>query len=1002
MTVRMCEGSRPVDNAPATGAEVSKSQQVDNDTTTSKGFALMPAKWQIKKMLVPDSTTDNGVNKPLMSTYRVNRMFPIAANIAAVVFVFLLYFVYRITPVEEWQYLPDSERLVATIAFSIAAMSTTTVVITFIFWRHETGRVSGIVYAGLVVMIISMTTNGILAFAPTVVKNDPIIYSRVFLVRWCEWIPCSGLMTFLCDAVDVPRSKKAFRTALMYSLCQSVSCVFGLIFPYCPGVISWSIAIFWSCAAWAPIFPRLHYKYKIFRATPKGGSFAEMERYNRHKYSYELMLLCAMLWSFLVFAYFANGYAHVMLPEGHFLRPYSLAMYVDAAFDVMAKSLYMRQIMDTHRAVFESEGLAQRQLVELRRLMSVLWSSSSDMIVLSIKHELKCLTIFSPAFAGILTGQNPTSAAEERALIIEFERDFTDELFPQDQDDLPKVPSLGRIDKIYHIDSTDVAFDSHQEASAEARVEPDSFKAEIASNIVKEAWSFILDPPKDGSPLLPYDFDRPDGVRCSCEMKVVPHAENGMIAIVRDVSERFRRFEAERKAEAEALRRQKESQSVRNFIPFWIMIFRHILTQHFSVQQTRFVRHEVKNGLLVGIELIDSLRNAIDDIHKERQAPQAGSHELASVKKLEEGNQISDCWTRLGELDTNLHEVLDTVLAEAMARDVIHEVYHPRFESLDVVALLRSTGKNADRFPVRSPQPDIPYLRLDPQLLRYIHRNAVSNACKYGSQGGLVVTLVAYHTDTSEFELQVINDPGSGHEKLIELGNAAGDAVFEQGSRLHKDLSINDRYISSGDGAWIAQKCAKAMGGSCNIQFEPDMTVFAFKCPTEPLEPAEKAQTADFEVPPETLGVAIDDSKIQRKLMSRILGLIGVAEEHRMVIGEKPSDAYEMEKMIQDALKSRPNAKILVMVDENLDYGEKGEEVVIMSGSRIMKDILTALPPEDEKRVFALVRSANDSTSDLATYRSRTHGFFPKAPMNREKVREILAPLWAERFKNSQ
>ncbi len=378
------------------------------------------------------------------------------------------------------------------------------------------------------------------------------------------------------------------------------------------------------------------------------------------------------------------------------------------------------------------------------------------------------------------------------------------------------------------------------------------------------------------------------------------------------------------------------------------------------------------------------------------------STELALTTSGGTDENLSNCWRRLGELDNNLHEVLDTVLAEAMARDVINEVYHPRFESIDVVTLLRGACQHAERFPVSTTQHDLPFLRLDPQLLRYIHRNAVSNACKYGKQGCSVATLASYHSDTKEFELQVLNSPGDGHDKLKELGDAASDAVFEQGSRLHQDFRIKDRFISSGDGAWIAQKCAKAMGGGCRIKFEDDLTVFSFRCPTEPVIPEEKVQTIDFEVPPDTFALAIDDSNIQRKLMSRILGLVGVKDECKVVIGERPSDVFELEAIIMDLLKTKPESRILCIVDENLDYGEKGDEVVIMSGSRIMKDILTALPPELERRVCALVRSANDSTSDLATYLERTHGFFPKAPMNRERVREILAPLWAERFQKSK
>ena len=395
------------------------------------------------------------------------------------------------------------------------------------------------------------------------------------------------------------------------------------------------------------------------------------------------------------------------------------------------------------------------------------------------------------------------------------------------------------------------------------------------------------------------------------------------------------------------------------------------------------------------------MRNALDEIQKAKALESSTDLALATPGGGTSEN-LSNCWRRLGELDNNLHEVLDTVLAEAMARDVINEVYHPRLETIDVVTLLRGACQHAERFPISTKQPDMPFLRLDPQLLRYIHRNAVSNACKYGKQGGSVATLVAFYAETKEFELKVLNNPGEGHDKLKALGDAASDAVFEQGSRLHQNFRIKDRFISSGDGAWIAQKCAKAMGGTCRIRFEDDMTIFSFRCPTEAVIPEDKATTTDFEVPPETFAIVVDDSNIQRKLMSRILGLVGVQEEHKFVIGEKPSDVLELERIIMDILTTKPHAKVLCIVDENLDYGEKGEEVVILSGSRIMKDILTALPPELERRVCALVRSANDSTSELAMYLDRTHGFFPKAPMNRERVREILAPLWAERFQNSQ
>ena len=88
-------------------------------------------------------------------------------------------------------------------------------------------------------------------------------------------------------------------------------------------------------------------------------------------------------------------------------------------------------------------------------------------------------------------------------------------------------------------------------------------------------------------------------------------------------------------------------------------------------------------------------------------------------------------------------------------------------------------------------------------------------------------------------------------------------------------------------------------------------------------------------------------------------------------------------------------------MDENLDFKDNncvsGEDIAL-SGSIILQGILKSLNPRHESRILALVRSANDSTADVALYTERTHGFLPKAPMLKERVREIIAPLWAERF----
>ena len=58
--------------------------------------------------------------------------------------------------------------------------------------------------------------------------------------------------------------------------------------------------------------------------------------------------------------------------------------------------------------------------------------------------------------------------------------------------------------------------------------------------------------------------------------------------------------------------------------------------------------------------------------------------------------------------------------------------------------------------------------------------------------------------------------------------------IFNKGIRLHEEDPINkNSKISSGDGAWIMQTCAKLCNGLCSIIFNSDHTLFTFECDVE-------------------------------------------------------------------------------------------------------------------------------------------------------------------------
>jgi len=265
---------------------------------------------------------------------------------------------------------------------------------------------------------------------------------------------------------------------------------------------------------------------------------------------------------------------------------------------------------------------------------------------------------------------------------------------------------------------------------------------------------------------------------------------------------------------------------------------------------------------------------------------------------------------------------------------------------------------------------------------------------------GTVLTRATYTAGEGTLRIDVINQPGPGHAELLELSDEATEGVFTQGKRLHlhllnKGKQNSNADTSSGDGAWIMQKCALALNGECTIHFDPHQTTFSV---IFPVEQASQNEDELFDLPENTYGVAVDDSQIQRKLMGRMLLNAGIEEKRIHILGNEAEECQNLSSYLSNILVESPDAKILVLMDENLDFKDGDGKTLMLSGSKLVADALKSLAPGKERQILALVRSANDSLSDVDLYRRRAHGFFPKVPMQKEKIRELLAPLWVSRF----
>lgn len=188
------------------------------------------------------------------------------------------------------------ERAVAQTAFWILAVSLVVqlIPITIGFMQRKP---SGILIAGLLVLFISTITNALLAWGPSVVAYDRVTRSRVFLLRWCEWIPTAGLMTLLAESVDLPKKKHPWKGALVFGLSQSLSTSMGLVFPFCDSFFTWGLSMIVAITCFLPIFPRVLVRRNALHKTPRGRTVVEREHYDRRRISYRLMLQCSIVWS---------------------------------------------------------------------------------------------------------------------------------------------------------------------------------------------------------------------------------------------------------------------------------------------------------------------------------------------------------------------------------------------------------------------------------------------------------------------------------------------------------------------------------------------------------------------------------------------------------------------------------------------------------------------------------------------------------------------------------
>jgi len=214
----------------------------------------------------------------------------------------------------------------------------------------------------------------------------------------------------------------------------------------------------------------------------------------------------------------------------------------------------MNVIVEIHCRVFDPEGRAIRQLGELRSLMTVLWDASSDVIVISVRRDDGTTSMLSPSFTTMVDAPLPKHLRGREAIGLYLCTSTNRGINPQEEN------NGVRITKASYVDSSEMPYGALLRDSVLSDIGNQSEIATKACSLVAEAWK------PNPDPLCLHTLTKMDGSECKCELKITRRSGNTTIAIVRDVSERYKRFEAERRVHRETLARQEEAQSVRRSV----------------------------------------------------------------------------------------------------------------------------------------------------------------------------------------------------------------------------------------------------------------------------------------------------------------------------------------------------------------------------------------------------------------------------------------------------
>lgn len=965
--------------------------------TTTPEVVIAPTQLQSKQQLMSDDDLD-----------AVGDFIIRGSAVGFCLWIFLMINVYVVAPADSYEMISGGERQATWTIVILLFATNTTRIIPLAFQKNGFQFLkSGIVVGSFTVQFIAIVSNWITVAFPTPVMIDPITGMRIHLLRFAVWTPLCFLMTFLTEAIDLNWQSKAsahesfqqhsYQVAWWHAGFMAISCMAGVVFPFCDNFFVWWEVMILSWVFYATIYVRLYQRYKRYqllskqqmsqtpnnsRTTTRGPNFLLNEAVDRAKMSFQLILLCSITWTLIALNFTICCFLPKFVAKDSVLASPELQFVIGTGLEAISKVYYLTMQLHVYEKVFDESARSARRLEEMRTLMSALWEASTDILVICAETDDFIHAVISPhpllqsevELEELCDGGRSSSSTMLE--ISKMDNSFVS--FPMNLSDPVTRKDAQRI-QTQRQRTRDLNMDFN---------ERDTARGTNLATLARVAKQACMDPENWGEndvnwslqEMLEYDPETEQDIPVTCEAKATAIESGGVLLVLRNVSERYQRFEVEKALLEEVIVRKKDAEAI------------------------RFTRHEVKNGLLAAIGIVDGLKEQM---------------------QLSQGGDDKD--SHMDDLDAALKEILESILDNAMIREVVYEGYVPRRKSLDLTELLDSKQRERSacggakaagakrQFPLFATPEPFPHLLLDPQLIRKIYQNAVSNACKYGKKDGDVKTFLTYDAGSHIFRMEVFNLPGFKHGELLRLSEDETDSVFRESTQLQINQRLDTKEgrlvsaRSAGDGAWIMQKCAECLGGSCEIAYKTGGTTLTFECPATiseewmTLQQRSKSHVPEnFAIPPSTWAIAVEDSPIQQKLLNRFLKQTGFADEKTVILGKTAEEIYNFTDTIRELMLDNPTDKFVLIIDENLDIVEGGTVTSTVSGSFSIHQLRKSLAGADEDRMLSLIRSANDSVEEVEMYQSRAHGFLLKGPMKKGGLLEEIKPWWMRRFDGNE